>query len=122
MKYELPENLKTHKFACEKTIGLTSYRSCKRRCPNNYRECWEKHLREDFAQDCAIENEYNARKYVKCSKCGAICNIGLAFNRFLCDACGNVEFCEADEQKALIGDEYVSIDEQELSEMLKEIW
>ncbi len=121
MKYELPENLKLHYFECEEKQRLTSYGGCKRRCPTTYRACWEKHLREDLALDCAIENEYNARKYVKCSKCGASCDIGLAFDTFLCSKCGNAEYCDADEQKILMGDEYVFIDEEDLSSALDKI-
>ncbi len=120
MKYQLPENLKLHHFFCENR-GYTSYRICKHNCPNTYRACWERHLREDLAQDCAIDNERKARVFVKCSKCGAICDIGLAFNRFWCSKCDNTEYCDADDQKAIMGDEYISIDEQELSTELAKI-
>ena len=121
MKYELPENLKTHYFACDEVRDLVTYRGCKRRCPDKHRQCWEEHLRADLALDCAVENERNARGFVKCSKCGAICDIGLAFNRFLCSKCDSVEECDAEEQKSLMGDAYEEIDEQELSDALKEI-
>ncbi len=74
-----------------------------------------------FGADCAIDNELKARVFVKCSKCGAICDIGLAFDRFLCSKCDNVEYCNADEQKVIMVDEYISIDEQELSTELAKI-
>ena len=121
MKYELPEDLKLHYFLCEKAQNVVSYRSCKRRCPDTYRRCWEQRLREDLARDCVIENEYNAKEFVTCSKCGSTCDIGLMFNRFLCDNCGNVEYCDPDTQKLLMGSAYTEIDEQELSDALKQI-
>ncbi len=109
MKYELPENVKLYHFDCNKVPNLATYRVCKRTCPTTYRECWERHLREDLALDCAVDNERKAREFVKCSKCGDICDIGLAFDRFLCSKCDNVEYCNADEQKAIMGDEYISL-------------
>ncbi len=121
MKYELPNDLKLHHFDCNKVPNLATYRVCKRTCPTTYRECWERRLREDLALDCALDNERKAREFVKCSNCGAICGIGLAFNRFLCDECGNAEYCDADELKNIMGDEYISIDEQELSIALQKI-
>lgn len=121
MKYELPEDLKLHYFLCEKTQNVVTYRSCKRRCPDTYRTCWEQRLREDLARDCAIENEYNAKEFVTCSKCGSACDIGLMLNRFLCDNCGNVEYCDSDTQKLLMGSAYTEIDEQELFDVLKRI-
>ncbi len=121
MKYELPNNLKLHYFLCEEKQRPMSYGGCKRRCPNTYRECWERHLRQDLALDCAVDNERKAREFVKCSKCGDICDTGLAFDRFLCSKCDNVEYCNADAQKTIMGDEYISIDEQELSTLLEKI-
>lgn len=119
MKYQLPEDLMRHSFYCEKAQTLTTYRSCKRRCSDTYRQCWEQHLRDDLAHDCAVENERNARKFVTCSKCGASCDIGLAFNRFQCSECGNVEYCDGEQQKALIGDKCLEICENELNSVLK---
>ena len=121
MKYELPEDLKRHFFPCDKAQGITTYWSCKRRCPDIYRQCWERHLREDLCCDCAVENERNARKFVTCSHCGAVCDIGLSFYRFLCNDCGNVEYCDSEEQKTLMGKDYIEIDEQELSDALKQV-
>jgi len=121
MKYQLPDDLKRHYFPCDKAQTLTSYRSCKRRCPDTYRQCWETRLREDLYRDCAIENERNARNYVVCSQCGAVCDIGRTFNRFICSECGNVEYCGAEQQKALLGDVYQAIDEHELFEMLQHV-
>lgn len=121
MKYELPEDLKTYKFFCEDKLNDVSLRSCKRNCPTHYRQCWEQRLRADLALDCTVENERNARGYVKCSKCGEICDVGLAFNRFLCSQCDSVEFCDVEEQKSLMGDDFEEIDEQELSDALKQV-
>lgn len=121
MKYELPEDLKTHRFFCEDKFNDVSLRSCKRNCPVNYRSCWEQHLRADLIQDCAIENEQNAESYVVCSKCGKHCDVGLAFNRYLCSACDNVEELDDEDRKALMGNDFLEIDEQELSEALSQI-
>ena len=121
MKYNLPWDLKLHYFYCEKFLAAGSYRICKRRCPQTYRQCWERHLREDLATDCAIDNERKARSYVTCYNCGSICDIGTGFNRFLCDNCGAVVTCELEEQKELMGDEYIEIDQNELNEALKAI-
>ena len=121
MKYELPDDLKRHIFPCEKAKDIASYGRCKRRCPNTYRQCWEQHLREDLYRDCAIENERHARSYVICSHCGAKCDIGTPSNRFLCSDCGNTEYCDDTEQKRLMGDAYMQIDERELSQALKRI-
>lgn len=120
MKYQLPEDLKSLTFYCEKTQNLVSYKGCKRRCPDIYGQCWERHLREDLSRDCAVENERNARKFVTCSRCGAVCDVSLAFNRFLCE-CGNIEYCDAERQKDLMSDAYVDIDEKELGNALKQI-
>ncbi len=119
MKYELPEDLKTYKFFCEDKLNDVSFRSCERNCPNSYRQCWEGRLRADLALDCAVDNERKARTYVRCSHCGAICDVGLLHNRFLCNACGNVEYCDSEQQKSLMGDAFAEIDEQELSDALK---
>ncbi len=43
MKYELPDDLKRHYFTCEEKQDLVSYRGCKRRCSDTYRQCWEQH-------------------------------------------------------------------------------
>ena len=74
-----------------------------------------------MATDCAIDNERKARSYVTCYKCGSICDIGTGFNRFLCYNCGAVVTCEPEEQKELMGDEYIEIDQKELNEALKAI-
>lgn len=118
MKYQLPEDLTRHSFYCEKAQNLTTYRSCKQYCHDTFRPCWEQHLRDDLARDCAIENERNARKFVTCSKCGATCDIGLGFNRFQCCECGNIEYCDSEQQKMLMVDEYVEVDEQGLSQAI----
>lgn len=119
MKYELPDDLKRHYFPCDKAQTLTTYRGCKRRCPDTFRQCWEQHLREDLDRDCAVENERKARSYVTCSHCGVICDIGLEYDRFLCPHCGNSEYCDADNQKELMGDRYLEICESELNNTLK---
>ncbi len=121
MKYELSENLKLHYFSCFEKRREVSYRVCKRLCPNTYRDCWEKRLREDLALDCAIDNERKVQGRVICSNCGGVCDIDLLFNRFMCDVCGHIEYCDAEKQKEILGDDYVSIDERELSDMLKQI-
>lgn len=89
-------------------------------CPDNYRQCWENHLRADLTEDCAVLNERKATSYVICSKCGKICDIGLTDNRFLCK-CGNEEGCSEKKQKKLMGDAFEEIDEQELNEVLRTI-
>ncbi len=122
MKYEVPENLKRHYFGCEKQLDLVTYHGCKRRCKNiDCRACWEQHLRADLALDCAVENEKKAERFVTCSICGSKSITGLAFDRFLCNDCGHYEFCSADYYKEIMGNEYVTIDEQELSALLKQI-
>lgn len=118
MKYELPENLKTHVFFCEKARDIASYRRCKKRCPNTYRECWERHLREDLFRDCAIENEMSVVGRVRCAACGAICDIHFPPNRFMCSECDHMEYSDAEDQKQILGDDYLEIDEEELSEAL----
>ncbi len=120
MKYELPKDLKTYNFFCKDRLNDVSLRNCKRHCPDRYRQCWEQHLREDLEIDCAVENERKAERYVKCSVCGKPC-LGLAFNKFLCTDCGNVEYYDSEQQKALMGDAYVEISEQEISDVLKQI-
>lgn len=77
-------------------------------------------MRNDLELDCTVDNERKAESYVTCSKCGKPCT-GLAFNKFLCTDCGNVEYCDAEQQKALMGDAYAEIDEQELLNLLKQI-
>ncbi len=121
MKYELPENLKLHYFSCFEKRREVSYRVCKRLCSDTYRDCWEKRLREDLALDCAIDNERMIQRRVICSNCGGRCDIDLLFNRFMCDACGFVESCGAEQQKEILGDVYITIDEQELSDAFKQI-
>ncbi len=121
MKYELPENLKLHYFSCFEKRREVSYRVCKRLCPDTYRDCWEKRLREDLALDCAVDNERKVQGRAICSNCGEVCDIDLLFNRFMCDACGHIEYCGAEQQKELLGDDYVLIDERELSDVLKQI-
>ncbi len=121
MKYELPENLKLHYFSCFEKRKEVSYRVCKRLCPDTYRACWEKHLREDLALDCAIDNERKVQGRVVCSNCGGRCDIDLLFNRFMCDTCGFVESCGVEQQKEILGDAYITIDEQELSDAFKQI-
>ena len=109
MKYELPESLKTHVFCYEKVRDIASYRRCKKRCPNTYRECWERHLREDLFRDCAIENEMSVAGRVRCSACGAICDIHFPSNRFMCCECDHMEYCDAEDQKQILGDDYLEI-------------
>lgn len=122
MKYKLPEDLKRRCFLCAEVQTLTTYRGCKRRChKDDCRQCWERHLRKDLQCDCDIENEYNARRFVTCPNCGERCDIDLLFNRFGCSKCGTMMYCDADEQKKLMGDEFLEIDEQEFIEILKEI-
>ncbi len=121
MKYELPENLKLHYFSCFEKRREVSYRVCKQLCPDTYRDCWEKRLREDLALDCAIDNERKVQGRVICSNCGEVCDIDLLFSRFMCDACGHIEYCGAEQQKEILDDDYISIDERELSDMLKQI-
>lgn len=121
MKYELPDDLKRHNFPCDKAQTLTTYKGCKHRCPDTYRQCWEQHLREDLYHDCAIENEYNARHFVTCPNCGELCDVELLFDRFGCSKCGTTLYCDTDEQKEIMGDKYLEIDEKELSDALNNI-
>lgn len=121
MRYQLPDDIKRHHFLCTEAQTLTTYRGCKRRCPETYRQCWEQYLRKELQRDCDIENETNARRFVTCPNCGERCDIGLLFNRFGCSKCGSTVYCDANEQKQLMGDKYLEIDEQELTEMLKAI-
>ncbi len=114
MKYELPKNLKRYSFFCEKALCRVNYEKCQQHCQGDYRHCWEKHLRKDLELDCAVDNERKAESYVTCSKCGKPCT-GLAFNRFLCNDCGNVEYYDAEHQKMLMGDAYAEIDKQKLN-------
>lgn len=78
-------------------------------------------MRKDLHRDCAIENETKARRFVTCPVCGECCDIGLLFNRFGCSKCGATVYCGADEQKELMGKEYLEIDEQELCDVLKRV-
>ena len=117
MKYELPENLRTYAFFCEKARDIVSYRRCKKRCPNKYSECWERHLREDLFRDCAIENKMSVAGRVRCSACGAICDIHFPPNRFMSEY-DHMEYCDAEYRKQILGDDYFEIDEEELSEAL----
>ncbi len=121
MNYILPKDLKTYCFFCRFVNDAASYRRCKRRCPDNYRVCWEKNLREELEMDCAIENEYKVQGLVGCSNCGSVRGTDLLFNRFMCDDCGHIECCGVEKQKEILGDEYLSINEQELSAMFKQI-
>lgn len=122
MKYYLPEDLKRHLFVCDQKTDMTTYRGCKRRChKEDCRQCWELHLRKDLQRDCDIENETNARRFVTCPNCGERYDIGLLFNRFGCSKCGATVYCDAAEQKQLMGNAYFEIDEQELTEMLNAI-
>ncbi len=98
-----------------------SLRSSKRHSPDSYGQCWEKHLHADLALDCAVDNERKARSFVRCSQCGAICDVGLLDSRFFCDFCGNAEYYDAEQQKVFMDDAFVEIDERELSEALKQI-
>lgn len=122
MKYYLPEDLKRYLFVCDREMDMTTYRGCKRRChKEDCRQCWEQHLRKDLHRDCAIDNETKARRFVTCPVCGERCNIGLLFNRFGCSKCGATVYCGADDQKQLMGDDYLEIDELELANALIQI-
>ncbi len=121
MNYELPKDLKLYTFFCDYAREIASYRRCKRRCPDTYRACWEKYLRKDLALDCAIDNERKVQGRIICSNCGGRCDTDLLFNRFMCDTCGFVESCGAEQQKEILGDAYITIDEQELSDAFKQI-
>lgn len=120
MKYELPKDLKRYKFFCADALLLVDYMNCKKHCHSDYRHCWEQHLRKDLVCDCAVSNERKAELYVKCPTCGSHCT-GLAFNRYLCSNCGNVEYYDAEQQKILMGNDYVEIDEQELANVLRQV-
>ena len=120
MKYELPDDLKRYKLFCNDAFTGVNYNMCKRHCHSDFRHCWEQHLRRDLELDCQVDNERKAERYVKCSTCGKTC-LGIAFNKFLCPDCGNVEYYDAEGQKALMGDAYAEIDEQELSDAFNAI-
>ena len=85
------------------------------------RECWERHLREDLFRGCAIENVMSVAGRVGCSACGAVCDIYFPVNRFLCSECDHMEYCDAEDQKQILDDDYFEIDEEELSEVLAAI-
>ena len=121
MNYELPDNLKTYIFFCENAMDIASYRRCKKRCPDTYRECWKRHLREDLRRDCEIENEFKVAGHVRCYKCGDICDIHFPPNRFMCDKCDCIVYCGTEEQKQLLGDDFLELDERELSDALAPI-
>lgn len=120
MKYELPDDLKRYKFFCEDTLVRTDFEGCKLYCHSDYRHCWQYHLRMDLGLDCTVENERKAESYVTCSKCGKPCT-GLAFHKFLCPDCGNIEYYDVKAQKAVMGDAYAEIDEQELNDAFNAI-
>ena len=56
-----------------------------------------------------------------CSACGAVCDIYFPVNRFLCSECDHMEYCDAEDQKQILDDDYLEIDEEELSEVLAAI-
>ena len=56
-----------------------------------------------------------------CSACGAVCDIYFSVNRFLCSECDHMEYCDAEDQKQILDDDYLEIDEEELSEVLAAI-
>ncbi len=120
MKYELPKDLKHYRFFCNNAFTEVSYNTCKHHCPGDFSHCWEQHLRKDLALDCQVDNERKAERCVKCSVCGKPCT-GLAFNKYLCTDCGNVEYYDPEQQKSLMGDAYAEIDEQKLNDAFKAI-
>ena len=120
MKYELPDDLKRYKFFCNDAFTGVNYNMCKRHCHSDFRHCWEQHLRHDLELDCQVDNERKAERYVKCSACGEPC-LSVAFNKYMCPDCGSVEYYDAEEQKALMGDAYAEIDEQELTDAFNTI-
>lgn len=121
MKYILPENLKTYPFPCDDCKDCVTYTRCKKHCPETYRSCWESNLCKDLQLDCDVENEQHFGKYVVCHKCGSGDVIGCGFNRFMCADCGATMSYDQSDYKEIMGDEYLEIDEKELSEKLKAI-
>ena len=71
-------------------------------------------MRKDLKLDCQVDNEHKVERYVKYSACGEPC-LSVAFNKYMCPDCGHVEYYAAEGQKALMGDAYKEIDEQELN-------
>lgn len=116
MKYQLPKNLKNYRFFCEEFFAHSTYQSCKKLCSERYKTCWERMVRKDLAMDCAVENEIRVRKFLTCPKCGGHRLDGILLNRFLCADCDLMMSCAPDEQKELMGDEYLEIDAKELDE------
>lgn len=120
MKYELPKNLKIYEFFCSDALRRVNYEECKQHCHDDFRHCREQHLRKDLELDYQVDNERKAESHVTCSQCGRPCT-GLAFNKYLCTDCGNVEYYDAEQQKVLMGDAYAEIDEQELDNVFNAI-
>ena len=77
-------------------------------------------MRKDLELDCDVDNERKTERFVKCPICGKTC-LDIAFNKFLCPDCGNVEYYDAEGQKTLISDAYAEIDEQELNDAFNAI-
>ena len=78
-------------------------------------------MRKGVALDCDIDNECKAKSYVRCSKRGKLCDTGLAFNKHLCSDCNHIEYCDPTSARALMGDTFVEIDEQDLFDALKRL-
>ena len=56
-----------------------------------------------------------------CSACGAVCDIYFPVNRVMCCECDHMEYCDVEDQKQILDDDYLEIDEEELSEVLAAI-
>lgn len=78
-----------------------------------------KYLRKDLQLDCDVENEQHFGKYVVCHKCGSGDVVGCGFNRFMCADCGAMMSYDQSDYKEIMSDEYLEIDEKELSKNLK---
>lgn len=121
MKYQLPSNLKTHLFWCEKTKDAASYRRCKMRCGEDFRACWERGLGEALKRNCALENQMNARRLVHCPRCGSVCGIALPLSRFWCEHCGHIETCDDVGLRRILGKEYLKFDEKQCNNALSAV-